>query len=62
MVIKVDRDKCCYCGGCVSICEYDAITLKEAFLEIDKNKCAECGLCLNVCPVGAIYKLNKEGV
>ncbi|TYB31990.1 MAG: 4Fe-4S dicluster domain-containing protein [Candidatus Mcinerneyibacterium aminivorans] len=62
MAVNVDVNKCCYCGGCVSICKYDAITLKETVLTIDNNKCIECNLCVEVCPAGALFTAEKEEI
>ncbi len=50
----VDKNKCCYCGGCVSTCPQDALELQEVVLVVDKNKCVNCGICAKFCPVGAI--------
>ncbi|ODS39381.1 MAG: hypothetical protein A7316_05665 [Candidatus Altiarchaeales archaeon WOR_SM1_86-2] len=52
--MRVDRDKCCYCGGCVGVCPENAMELKEVVLEIDTGKCSECGICRKFCPLGAI--------
>lgn len=52
--MRVNRNKCCYCGGCVGVCPGDAMELKEVVLEIDSEKCNECGICRKFCPLGAI--------
>jgi heterodisulfide reductase subunit A-like polyferredoxin len=52
-LVTVDKVRCSYCGGCVSVCPVGAITLKETHLEID-NSCIDCGLCIPTCPMGAI--------
>ena len=52
-MIIVDWSRCCYCGGCVSLCPVDAIVLQETRLLIGEN-CTQCGLCLPACPVGAL--------
>lgn len=54
--MKVNRDLCHYCGGCVSVCPAAAIELEEIRIEIDDKKCIKCGACVKVCPVGAISK------
>ncbi|ODS39017.1 ferredoxin [Candidatus Altiarchaeales archaeon WOR_SM1_SCG] len=53
MPLKINHDKCCYCGGCVGVCPQDALELKETLLVVDE-KCNECGICAKFCPVGAI--------
>lgn len=51
-MITVDRRRCAYCGGCVSVCPVEAISLAETRLLIDES-CIECGDCLAACPMGA---------
>ena len=51
----VERDKCCGCGACFSICSQSCIEMIEdklGFLypQIDVNKCIHCNLCSKVCP------------
>ena len=58
--IKVDIDKCCYCGGCVGVCPVNALELQEIQLRVDYNKCNNCLLCLKFCPVGAIIDENGD--
>jgi len=55
----VDKKKCLACGGCISICVQDAITMISDKSTIDKDKCISCGICINTCPVGAIYWEGK---
>lgn len=50
-----DKDKCCGCSACFSVCPVQAIQWtrnKEGFSEpeIIKEKCIDCGLCRKVCP------------
>ena len=52
-MVRVVRDKCCYCGGCVGLCPVDAITLYETHLEIG-DACIDCGICVKFCPVVAL--------
>jgi len=51
---KIDREKCLKCGGCVSVCPFSALELRENGIEWEREKCKYCGLCSKVCPVGAI--------
>ena len=55
MVLKVEKSKCLSCGGCVSICPFDALTLRNMSIAVDKDKCTECATCTRFCPVGALY-------
>ena len=56
--ICVDEDLCSGCAVCVSLCPYDALSLKKVgdkfVLEIDDLKCKRCGVCVTACPSGAI--------
>ena len=51
---KVDGSKCLACGGCISVCPQDAISMcgGRAFVLLDK--CISCAICIQTCPVGAI--------
>ena len=37
--MKINRDLCHYCGGCVSVCPVLAIELEEILIDIDENVC-----------------------
>ncbi|MFH1432626.1 MAG: 4Fe-4S binding protein [archaeon] len=54
MVLNVNKSRCLSCGGCVSICPKDALTLKDMMIIVDKNQCTECATCTIFCPVGAL--------
>jgi ferredoxin len=54
--VKVNRDVCCYCGACASVCPANCLELKETRVEADNSKCINCGACIRICPVGAISK------
>jgi len=58
-MVIVDRQRCGYCGGCVSLCPVGAIELAETRLVIDRT-CIDCGLCLGACPAGALSLEGQE--
>jgi peptide/nickel transport system permease protein len=58
-MIFVDRNRCDYCGNCVSACAVGAIELVETQLIIS-DACTGCGLCLGACEAGALKKVPFE--
>lgn len=52
--VIVDHDKCIYCGGCTSVCPFDALELNETRIEVLAGKCTDCGVCVRFCPVAAL--------
>lgn len=52
-MIQIDEIRCTYCGGCVSVCPANALTLAETRL-IVSEECIDCGDCILACPVGAL--------
>lgn len=51
---KADSEHCLSCGGCVSVCPQDAISLENLIAFVDQSKCTSCNICVNTCPIGAI--------
>ncbi|MEW5720683.1 MAG: geranylgeranyl reductase family protein, partial [Chloroflexota bacterium] len=58
-MIIVDPIRCCYCGGCVSVCPADALTLAETRLLVNEN-CTDCENCVFACPVSALHLEGKS--
>ena len=57
MVWKINNDTCIKCGGCVSVCPFGALELKDNIL-FNKKLCNLCRICEKACPVSAI-KVKK---
>lgn len=65
MINITDKQSCCGCGACASICGQHAIKLisdNEGFLypTVDEAKCIDCGLCDKVCPFGEAYDYEPD--
>ncbi len=60
-MVIVDSTRCCYCGGCVSVCPVDALTLAETRLQVNAS-CIDCGECVHACPVGALQLQTETRV
>jgi NADPH-dependent glutamate synthase beta subunit-like oxidoreductase len=52
--VEINKDRCCGCGICVSVCNYDAAQLKDVEIRrvsfTDTFKCKSCGMCVVACP------------
>lgn len=63
--VKIEeKDLCCGCTACYSVCPKNAIKMvrdNEGFLypKVDKEKCINCGMCKKVCPILNKAKLNE---
>ncbi|MFO7677132.1 MAG: 4Fe-4S binding protein [Thermoplasmatota archaeon] len=55
----IEKEICLACGGCVSVCAQDAITIKANKAIIEKEKCISCEICITTCPVAAIHWEGK---
>ena len=56
-VLYHDKQECCGCTACCSVCPKRAITMEkdtEGYLypRVDEEKCVRCYCCLRVCPIG----------
>lgn len=49
--MKVDNDKCVYCGKCAKVCKMDVDVTKTP----NHTECIRCGMCVNACPTGAVH-------
>lgn len=52
--VQVEKNACCGCGMCVSVCAKGAITIQEDsegfyYPVVDQSKCIGCKLCIKTC-------------
>lgn len=60
MINIKDKNQCCGCTACASICPKDAIAMIPDIMgfkypKVDTSKCIECGLCEKVCAFNDNY-------
>ncbi len=60
-MVTHDHCRCAYCGGCVSVCPVEALSLAETRLVISDG-CIDCGDCVAACPMGALQIAGAEPV
>lgn len=65
MINIIDKQKCCGCTACLSVCPKKCITMKYdsegfAYPSVDENKCIECGACEKVCPFNNLSGQEKN--
>ena len=52
--LKINIKICLACGGCISVCPQDALTMIGSKAYLDNDKCINCRICIKTCPIGAI--------
>jgi len=65
--VSIIRDKnlCCGCGLCVSVCPVNAINYLDDSVDINEDICFKCGLCFACCPRSffpKVLKTLREGI
>ena len=50
----VDRNICLACGGCISVCPQDALSMQGGRAFVTDEKCISCAICIRICPIGAV--------
>jgi len=53
-MIKLNKILCGRCGGCVAVCEPDALELNSNELIIKEELCTQCNNCVIFCPSSAL--------
>lgn len=55
MSIRINRERCVGCGGCVEVCPGTLISLSEGRARMDYPRdCWGCASCVKECPTGAV--------
>ena len=57
--MRVDEEKCIWCGMCAAFCPIHAARQGDGHYEIDTDTCVKCGVCATNCPVKAISEQIK---
>lgn len=65
MIQISNKEDCCGCTACASICPHNAISMMPdsmGFLypKVDITKCVECGLCENICAFNDNYNCKNN--
>lgn len=65
MIQITNKENCCGCSACVSICAKSAISFVQDsegfnYPQVDLEKCIKCGLCEKVCPIKNRSTVNKS--
>lgn len=50
---------CGYCGGCVSVCAFDAILIDADGIRELPGRCTACNLCVITCPSRALVLCDE---
>ena len=58
-MVKIDKDKCTDCGGCIDLWPEIAISMINDIVTVNDKLCTECGTCIKVCPVKAPYETEQ---
>jgi len=59
-MIKIQNNKCDFCGTCVSVCPVDCIELREASITINNKICTNCKLCVEICPIEVLEVADEN--
>ena len=52
--MRINYERCGYCGACVGVCKSMAVELIENRVVIYEDRCKKCKACMIVCPLKAL--------
>ena len=58
-IANVDAQKCISCGDCISVCQFQALTMSDSVV-CDPNLCMGCGVCVRHCEQLALSLVRDE--
>lgn len=61
-MIELAKCLCGRCGGCVAVCEFDALELNSDGLIIKEKLCTLCNNCVIFCPSGALENDDEQKI
>jgi len=59
-VPRVNQERCCGCGICADVCQFNAIILLGDNPKVFPSLCHGCGSCALQCPEGAIAEIPRS--
>ncbi len=59
MTVKIDRELCIRCTGCVAVCPVGALDYQGNRIVVDPKKCTDCNICAKFCPMHALSVPGK---
>ena len=54
------EDKCIHCFSCITVCEYEVLSIDSNRLSIHRDRSTDCGKCTERCTSGALAWIGKE--
>jgi len=58
-VNQVDEALCVGCEDCIAMCQFQALSLLDGFLQINQTRCVGCGVCVSSCLEGALGLVRR---
>ena len=58
--LKQCASGCLGLGHCVSVCQFDAISVVDGVAIVDAEKCQACGMCVKSCPKNLIQLIPRD--